>query len=735
MPDCCCSRRNATWLVMVFTVFLLTITAVLPLRINAATDDVPEDIFLLIGQSNMLGCAPITPLDLETLPGALLFNGRGWEPLRASVQRYSTALPTPGRSNLGPGYTFARKLSEVTGRKIGIVANARGGTRIAWWQKGYTGENDYDLYEKAVAQARLALEKTPNARLAGILWHQGEGDNSASGAAEYIERLQTLISDLRRDLNAPDAIFIAGEVGTWNGRGTQVNPQIRKAEEVIDNMYWVSSAGLVPLLQADGTPDLTDPHFNTLSQRVLGERYADKALTILYGLSPGVATLYAANELFDGLRFTGYSTTLPIGDYDKQALERRGIDVTKLASVQVESGYDVILRTTEGSVVVVDDTASLHELVPPGSIQAVSVAPSPIFARVSLLEHTLLLALNQKSYQLQLPFGVTKAPAVEVTLLDTTSIQELADKQVSIEVVQPTTLPDTVRVRTLDQSGTVVHEADIRLTVAPLPNIDVMVGVATLPIKTQTVVLRGSAALRVTADGPAELLAGCEAILTPTNTELPEIVWYSGTQLPQEAQLDTLTVADGFYILTVKVTTLAGSIYELNQSVRVHNWNKQNDELQPITVSDWFGAINPRLTVSESEGWHSFVDDPEHFCGDRHRLAGGQDDYLIWEVQSAEKYILTLYAIRPEQVPSVVEVAVSPDMVTWQALDYAIAVSECVAPVGGAEKWRQMRLTGELMPESDQMRYIRVFMQSGSDPAQEIQLGSMELWTPVTQSE
>jgi hypothetical protein len=733
MIDYRCRRRKATWLVRAFAVFLLTLVGVLPLyaTANAATNETPEDIFLLIGQSNMVGVAPVMPLDLEIVPGALLFNGKDWEPLRASVQRYSTVLPTPGKSNLGPGYTFARKLSEVTGRKIGVVANARGATRIAWWQKGYTGESDYDLYEKAVAQARLALEKTPNARLVGILWHQGEGDNSASSSATYIEQLRALINDLRQDLNAPDAIFFAGEVGTWNGRGTYVNPQIRKAEEVIDNMYWVSSAGLVPLIQADGTPDITDPHFNTLSQRVFGERYADKALTVLYGLSPGVATLYAANELFDGLRFTGHSTTLPVGDYDKKDLERRGIDITKLASVQVDSGYDVILRTTEGNVVVVDDTASLHELVTPGSIQTVSVAPSPIFARVKILEHTVLLTLNKNSYHLQLPFGVIKAPTVEVALLDATNIPELAGKQVRIEVSQPSALPDTVRVKTLDRNGTVVHEADIELTVAPLPNIAVMVGGTNLPVKTQTVVLRGNVALQVTSDGPAELLAGCEAILRPTYAELPEITWYSGTELPQEKQLDTLTVTDGYYNLTVKVTTLAGSVYELNQDVRVHNWNKQNDELLPITVSGWFGAINPRFTMSESDGWLSLMDEPAQFRDDRHRLAGGQGDYLIWEINEATKYILTLYTLRPALVQRTVEIAVSQDMVTWQALDYATSVT----PTESAVQWQQMRLTGELVTEGDRARYIRVLLMAGGDLDQNVQLDSFELWTPVPQSE
>jgi hypothetical protein len=698
---------------------------------DAVTDELPEDIFLLIGQSNMVGLAPITQLDQELVSGALLFNGKSWEPLCGVVQRYSTAIPSTSQPRLGPGYTFARKLAEMTGRKIGIVANARGATLIEWWQKGYTGENDYDLYEKAVEQVRLALEAAPNARLVGILWHQGESDNTAGLSPHYANRLQALVEDLRRDLNAPDAFVIAGEVGTWNGKGAYTNPQIHKAAEVIENTYWVSSAGLVPLLRADGTPNMDDPHFNTMSQRVLGERFADKALEVIYGLSPGAAVLYAGNELFTGLYYTGYSATLPVGDYDQVALERRGIDVTKIASLQVAPGYDVILHTAEGSVAVFEDTAALEEIVP-GSVHAVSVTPSPFFARVKILEQEVLLALNRQRYQLQLPFGVTKAPEVEVSLLSTNTVAASVGENVGFVVTEPTSLPVIAHVKTVNQSGDTMHEADIRLTVAPLPDITVRLGSTALPLKEQTLLLRGRVTLHVAAAGPEELLAGCEAILTPKNTELPRVVWHASSALPREAPLDTLNVADGYYALTVTVTTLAGAVYELNQDVRVYNWDKQVDELFPVTMSSWFGSLNPRLTVSESAGWRSIADEPKRFCGDSHRLVGDRDDFLIWELHGAERYVIDLFTLRPELLSGAVKSAVSADMTTWSDLAYSQQVmGECAIAVGDGDKWQGVRLTGAITSEHPGARYFRILIQADDDLAHHIQLSRMELWNPA----
>jgi hypothetical protein len=330
----------------------------------------PQDIFLLIGQSNMAGRASIEALDTTVVEDAFLFTGREWEPLCNPVNRYSTVIAGDPTSRLGPGYTFARKLTEVTGRRVGIVSNARGGTGISQWQKGYTGSNDLDLYEQAVSRARMALELSPEARLAGITWHQGEGDNTADAASQYLGRLRRLVEDLRADLEAPEATLIVGEVGMWGGGGLYINPVIRQVSNHIENAFWVSAADLVPLPLRDSSPNMKDPHFNALSQRVLGERYADRALEAIYGISPGVVTLHAANELSNGREFTGYSAVLPVGEYDAESLERRGIIADRVSSVRVQPGYELILHTSQG-------TYSLQHDQPvvtfEGSVQAVSV--------------------------------------------------------------------------------------------------------------------------------------------------------------------------------------------------------------------------------------------------------------------------------------------------------------------------------------------------------------------------
>lgn len=296
----------------------------------------PTDIFLLIGQSNMAGVGPIENLDTITLKNAYLFTDKNeWEKVKNTetegTNRYSS-VRKPSKQKLSPGYTFAKKIAFYTGNEIGIVSNARGGTTVSWWQKGYSGENDFDLYEGAVERAKAALATTPGAKIKGIIWHQGEGDNGGGTSVYYLQRLNQLVTDLRADLGDTTIPFIAGEVGKWNNRGLGVNPKIRLVKDSIPYADYVSSDGLTSI----NLPK-NDPHFDTHSQRVLGGRYADKAFELVYNKKPEGVTLFNETD------FKGRSVLLIPGDYKAIDIESLGIPTTEILSIMVGKGYEIQL--------------------------------------------------------------------------------------------------------------------------------------------------------------------------------------------------------------------------------------------------------------------------------------------------------------------------------------------------------------------------------------------------------
>lgn len=215
------------------------------------------DVYLLIGQSNMAGRAELGDLADEIVSGAGLLDSEGrWVPLDNPLNRFSTVRKRMEMQRLGPGYGFAKRLRELRPeRSIGLVVNARGGTKIEAWEKGGV------LFEEAVARARIAAKA---GTLRGILWHQGEGNSKDE---RYHEKLVELVDDLRAALGQPDLPFVAGQV-----EGSRpVNEQIAKLASY-PNCAVASSEGLST---QDGT------HFDTASAVTLGERYAEALAPLL----------------------------------------------------------------------------------------------------------------------------------------------------------------------------------------------------------------------------------------------------------------------------------------------------------------------------------------------------------------------------------------------------------------------------------------------------------------------
>lgn len=225
-------------------------------------------IYLLIGQSNMAGRAPIETQDEAPVVGCELFNSsNGWETATNPLNRYSTIRKDISLQNLGPGYGFAQRMREVQPEiHLGLVVNARGGTSISEWEKGTT------YYNEAISRVQSAL-KDGNSRLAGILWHQGEGNSSQT--TSYLNSLAQLVADFRADLGDPDLPFVAGQLEqddvTPEVKERPVNDYIILLPTVSSNTAVATTEGLLTM---DGT------HFDSAGQRELGRRYAEALLSL-----------------------------------------------------------------------------------------------------------------------------------------------------------------------------------------------------------------------------------------------------------------------------------------------------------------------------------------------------------------------------------------------------------------------------------------------------------------------
>lgn len=259
-----------------FLTAVLTLLCGCFVSVHAQNSD-EYDVFLLIGQSNMAGRGYMVEGDEDVFDeNVFLLNDAGEVvPATNPLNQYSSIRKGMSIQRIGPGLGFSMKVAKKTGRKILLVVNARGGTTLAQWAKGDSGDG---YYEEAVRRTKQAMKY---GSLKAIIWHQGCGDSKKTDV--YLDNLAVFVEQLRTDLGA-DVPFIAGELGQWRPIVATFNKMIHSIADYIPNSAWVSSKRCIPIAAPDpeGKPNLKDPHFDRKSQILIGKRYADKVLKMCY---------------------------------------------------------------------------------------------------------------------------------------------------------------------------------------------------------------------------------------------------------------------------------------------------------------------------------------------------------------------------------------------------------------------------------------------------------------------
>lgn len=248
---------------------------------GSADQALPElDIYLCIGQSNMAGRASFTDATADMTGIYLLDGANQFIPSPARMSQYSNvASDNNDKYWVGPHYQFALDVHAATGRPIGMVVNARGGSDVDAWMPSYTGTTQ--CYSKTLARLKAAL---PYGTLKGIIWHQG--CNQAYGsycidAKTYYAKINEMVNALRNEVGDNDVWFIAGqlaEVGKDSAmhikfNQTVMNDNIKSAVHNCD--YVVSN---------EVTINPADPiHWDYAGACLMGGRYAKKILSHVYG--------------------------------------------------------------------------------------------------------------------------------------------------------------------------------------------------------------------------------------------------------------------------------------------------------------------------------------------------------------------------------------------------------------------------------------------------------------------
>lgn len=239
------------------------------------------DIYLLLGQSNMKGRGAL-PVEQSTDARIINLSMGDDQWYLAAHALHKAGVPDliDGSDNagVGPGLAFAQAmLAEDSATRIALVPCAQGGSWINLWAKNGR------FYTPAVARANQALADFPegSARIAGVLWLQGESDSLENRYAVYAAKLTDLVQRLRSDLNEPELPFVACTIGTF------IKPKGEYLYVADINADLLALPESLPFTACVDARDLKDGHigdymhYNTESQAVIGARFAGEFKSLI----------------------------------------------------------------------------------------------------------------------------------------------------------------------------------------------------------------------------------------------------------------------------------------------------------------------------------------------------------------------------------------------------------------------------------------------------------------------
>jgi hypothetical protein len=262
--------------------FLFISFSIFPIEIFASPD--PNfHIYLMVGQSNMEGAAPIENQDRITNPRVEVLQDEDCPALGASYGQWRTASPPLIRClsslGLGPGDTFGKAMADNSSSEItiGLVGAAHGGQSIEYFLKNCADYNAcYPTYGSTpnglnggyawlLDLARIAQQRGV---IKGIIFHQGE---SNTGDPAWPGRVNQLVTDIRNDLGIGNVPFIAGEL-PYPGCCASHNTLIQQLPSIISNAHVATAEGL----------NIHDQyHWDSAGVREMGRRYANIMLTLV----------------------------------------------------------------------------------------------------------------------------------------------------------------------------------------------------------------------------------------------------------------------------------------------------------------------------------------------------------------------------------------------------------------------------------------------------------------------
>ena len=232
-------------------------------------------LFILAGQSNMVGWAPV-PKDQKTDLRIYVFgNDYRWriaaEPIDQAYNQVDKVSEDRAAA-FGPALAFAfASLDRHPQAVIGLIPCAKSSSAIAQWQRDLSEQT---LYGSCLKRARAA---SPMGHISGILFFQGETDaqdpvlypQPEPQPFDWALLFTVFITDLRNDLQEPELPVVFAQLGP--------NPLSKDFPnwKIVQEQQSSLELPLTAMITTNDLPLLDGVHFTADSYRTIGRRLSD----------------------------------------------------------------------------------------------------------------------------------------------------------------------------------------------------------------------------------------------------------------------------------------------------------------------------------------------------------------------------------------------------------------------------------------------------------------------------
>lgn len=249
--------------------------AVLPVVDVPAADRDRMALFVLAGQSNMVGWAPL-PEEQATDPRIYVFgNDYHWRIASEPVDNAYNQVDQVSLDRIaffGPSLAFGfESLVRQPQVVIGLIPCAKNSSAIGQWQRD---TSDQSLYGSCLKRVRAA---SAMGKISGILFFQGEADaldperftDPAPNPSNWSELFTAFVTDFRNDTGESELPVVFAQLGANASTGNFPNWNVVKEQQRSVQLP------MTAMITTDDLPLLDGLHFTVESYRIIGQRFAN----------------------------------------------------------------------------------------------------------------------------------------------------------------------------------------------------------------------------------------------------------------------------------------------------------------------------------------------------------------------------------------------------------------------------------------------------------------------------